>query len=74
MAAPSGHDVAALTLELLRLERREQDLNRRLQAALERNERFPNPVTEREIERVRTALEPVLARLLELRVALFPYA
>lgn len=74
MAAPSGHDVAALNLELLRLERREQDLNRRLEAALERNERFPNAVTAREIERARTELEPLLARLLELRVTLFPYA
>jgi hypothetical protein len=73
VAAPTGLDVDALALELLRLERRERDLTHQLELALQRNERWPNAVAAREVERRRSQLEPVLSRLLELRVALHRY-
>ena len=72
MAAENVPDLDLAALELLRLERQEEDLSRALAVITSRNERFPNVVTEQRLESMQAMQDALLRRILDLRAALLP--
>jgi len=72
MAAEDVLDLDLAALELLRLERQEEDLSRALDVITSRNERFPNVVTEQRLETMEAMHDALHRRILDLRAALLP--
>jgi hypothetical protein len=72
MAAENVPDLDLAAMELLRLERQEQDLSRALDVITSRNERFPNVVLDQRLERMHATHDALMRRILELRAALLP--
>jgi hypothetical protein len=72
MAAENVPDLDQAAVELLRLERQEQDLSRALDVMANRNERFPNVVTEQRLGHMEAMHDALLRRILDLRAALLP--
>ena len=72
MAAEDVPDLDLPAIELLRLERQEQDLSHALDVIVNRNERFPNLVTEQRLAQLQATHDALLRRILDLRAALLP--
>ena len=72
MAAENVPDLDQSALELLRLERQEEELSRALDVITSRNERFPNVVTEQRLESMQAMHDALLRRILDLRAGLLP--
>jgi hypothetical protein len=72
MAVEKVLDLASVAMELARLERQENDLLQTLGVMTNRNERFPNAVTEQRLTHVRAQHADLRRRILELRALLLP--
>jgi hypothetical protein len=72
MAADALPDFDELALELVRLERRESELARRLDRAEERAGQFPSSFAMREVRRLRLERQAMLERMEELDTLLLP--
>jgi hypothetical protein len=72
MAVEKILDRASAEVDLSRLERKETDLLRTLEAMTNRHERFPNVVTEQRLTHLRAEHAGLRRRILELRAVLLP--
>ncbi len=72
MAADELPDLDELSIELVRLERREPELARQLERAEERAAAFPSSFGMREVRRLRLEREAIAARIDELDAFLLP--
>lgn len=72
MAVEKAPDLASAGLELVRLERQENDLLQTLGVMTTRHERFPNVVTQQRLTHLRAQHADLRRRILELRALLLP--
>ncbi len=72
MAADKLPDLDELSIELVRLERREAELERQLERVEERVGQFPSSFGMREVRRLKLEREAMLARMDELGALLLP--
>ncbi len=72
MAADELPDLDELSIELVRLERRQPELARQLERAEERAGQFPSSFGMREVRRLRLEQEAMVQRIDELDALLLP--